>query len=371
MPEAQAAPVVSDASKGGASAPEDAPVAGAAASLKDAAEGPSSPTDAAQAAPSPAKDVEPARSATTTSARPRAGGLAGGASAGGDTIRLRVSPRPQARTLNTAPGRGVRRRLPDVRQGRSTASSSGHYGPFSLFFGFIWLIFKMVFFTVLVLGLGALIGFMVMTEYIKTPEVTVPNVTGMKVDEAFGQLSDKKLGIIKRGTESSGLVAQDEIISQQPPAGAKAKVNTDVGVIISSGRAQYVVPNVINETKDNAVNKILGARLEVGNVLTVEDSSIARGNVISQSPIGGTGEDAPVKVDLMISAGPPGKSLTMPDLSGRTVLEAKAALNAVGVDDVVTEPADAAQTAKVTGHDPLVGKTVFQTDRVTLFTGKK
>jgi beta-lactam-binding protein with PASTA domain len=321
-------------------------------------------TGATAASPDATRATSPRLKVAHASSPPQSSG------AGGDTIRLRVSPRPQARTLNTAPGRGVRRRLPDIRQGKTT-SASGHYGPFSLFFGFLWLIFKMIFFTGLVLGLGALIGFMVMTEYIKTPEVTVPNVSGMKIDEAFDVLSDKKLGVIKRGTESSGLVAPGEIISQQPPAGAKAKVDTDVGVVISSGRAQFVVPNVVNETRENAINKIRGARLEVGNVLTVEDNSVARGNVISQSPIGGTGQDEAVKVDLMISAGPPGKSLTMPDLAGRTVIEAKAALKAVGIDDVVTEPADAAPDAKVVSHDPLVGKTVFQTDKVTLVTSKK
>lgn len=221
------------------------------------------------------------------------------------------------------------------------------------------------------LGLGALIGFMVMTEYIKTPEVTVPNVSGMKIEEAFTVLSDKNLGVIKRGTESSGLVAPGEIISQQPPAGSAAKVNTDVGVVISSGRSQFVVPNVVNETKENAINKIRGARLEVGNALTLEDNSVPRGNVISQTPIGGTGSDEVIKVDLMISAGPPGKSLTMPDLAGRSVLEARAALKAVGIEDVVTEPEDAAADAVIESHSPLVGKTVFQTDKIILTTTKK
>jgi len=237
-----------------------------------------------------------------------------------------------------------------------------------MLFGFLWLMFKMIFFTGLVLGLGALIGFMIMTEYIKTPEVTVPNVSGMKIEEAFEVLSDKELGVIKLRTESSGLVAPGEIISQQPPAGASAKVKTDVGVVISSGRSQYVVPNVVNETRENAMNKIRGARLEVGNVLSLEDASVPRGNVISQNPLGGQGYDEPVKVDLMISAGPPGKSLSMPDLSGRSVLEARAALKAVGIDDVVTEPVDAPADAVVKSHTPLVGKTVFQTDKITLTT---
>lgn len=290
--------------------------------------------------------------------------------AGGDTIRLRVQPRPHARTLNTAPGRGLRRRLPDIRQGKAPSSST-NYGPFSMLFGFLWLLFKMVFFTLLVLGLGALIGFVAMTEYIRTPEVTVPSVVGMKVNEAFDVLGDKNLGIIRLRREKSPLTPPGEIISQQPQGGSLAKEKTDISVVISSGASQFVVPNVVGETRENAENKIKGAKLEVGTVLPMEHESLPKGTVISQSPIGGEGSEEPVQVNLMISSGPASKSLTMPDLSGRTVLEAKAGLEALGITDVATEPADAPADAKVLSHTPLVGKTVFQNDKVTLITNAK
>lgn len=287
--------------------------------------------------------------------------------AGGDTIRLRVQPRPQARTLNTSPGRGLRRRLPDIRQGK-VASSTVSYGPFSMLFGFLWLLFKMVFFTGLVFGLGALIGFMVLTKYIKTPEVTVPNVSGMTVEEAFNALSAKNLGLIRLREESNALVAPGEIVSQQPVDGASAKEKTMVGLVISSGRSRFIVPNVVNEPQDIAENKIQGAQLQVGKILPMESPTIPAGNVISQSPIGGEGRDEAVEVDLMISTGPPGKSFNMPDLSGKTVLEARAALSAVGIKDVEVQPANAADTEKVLSHAPLVGKTVYSRDKVTLIT---
>jgi len=294
------------------------------------------------------------------------------AAAGGDTLRLRVTPKPKATSTpgSTFPTAAVPRpsRLPDIRRRQAAPRATPQYGPFSLFFGFFWLIFKMLFFTILILALAAAAGYGILHWYVKTPQVTVPNVRGMKVAEAFDVLSEKQLGMIKVRSESSGLVAPGEIIEQNPQAGSTTKEGRAVGVVVSSGRSRYMVPNVVGESIDNARNKIKGAGLEVGNELRLEDPNVPKEAVISQQPAANTGLDDPVKVDLLVSAGQPGKSLTMPDLTNRSLAEAKAALSRLGITDIVTEPPDATPDAAVTSQQPLVGKSVFQTDRVTLTT---
>ncbi len=72
----------------------------------------------------------------------------------------------------------------------------------------------------------------------------------------------------------------------------------------------------------------------------LEDANIPRDQVISQTPSANAGLDEPAKVDLMVSSGAPGKSLTMPEVAGRTVAEAKAALRVLGVTDITLDPAD-------------------------------
>lgn len=344
----------------GAGKPEDGKSQSAASDAPAADAGTTPKTDATDA-----KTDRPADGDVKTGEVTAAGTPPQSSGAGGDTLRLRVNPRGPSRSLNTTPSRGVRRRLPDIRQGRAT-SGGQQYGIFSLFFGFLWLNFKVIFFTLLMFGLGALLGFIAMTEYIKTKEVIVPDVSGMTVAEAFDELGDRELGIRRLRVETSTLVAPGEIISQQPTDGQKVKVNTQVGVVISSGRSRYIVPNVVNETQENAVNKIAGARLKVGSILQIEDASIAPGNVISQDPQGDTGLDEPREVNLMVSSGPPGKSLSMPDLTGRTLLEAQTALKALGISDVTVSPANSPPDAIVREQIPLVGKTVFTRDKVTL-----
>ncbi len=176
-------------------------------------------------------------------------------------------------------------------------------------FGFIWyvmgffgLIFRSILVTVIVMGLSGWIGYNAMRFYIKTPETTVPNVRGMKVDAALDQLSRVKLGMVQERAETSGLVAPGEIINQAPLPGTRIKEKADVRVVVSSGQSSFVVPSVVGETQDNAINKIKSSRMEVGNI-TEFASDKPKGTVVTQSPDANKGFEKPQKVDLLISKG--------------------------------------------------------------------
>jgi beta-lactam-binding protein with PASTA domain len=306
-------------------------------------------------------------SGSRSALRPQAAAPAAGT--GGDTIRLRVTPKGHASsalgTSATPAPRSTRQKLPDIRRRQTARSTVPTYGPFSILFGFLWLIFKMLFFTALILGLGAAAGYATLHWYIKRPEVTVPQVRGMKIAEAFEVLSEKKLGMVKIRSESSGLVAPGEIVEQSPPAGSMSKEGRAVGVVISSGRSKFTVPNVVGESIENARNKIKGAGLQVGNELRMEDATVPKEAIISQQPAANTGLDEATKVDLLVSSGPPGKGLTMPNVTGVTFAEAKAALSRLGITDIATDPPGQAD-GTVIEQNPLVGKTILQTDRISL-----
>lgn len=229
-----------------------------------------------------------------------------GATASGDTIRLSsIQPRAGAGETGRKPGRPKPRPRPAERVAdlpRRDYSARHRFGFIWYIMGFFGLIFRTILVTVIVMGLSAWIGFHAMKFYIKTPETTVPNVKGMKVDAALEQLAAAKLGIQMDRTEASGLVAPGEIINQSPLPGTRMKEKSNVRVVVSSGRASYVVPSVVDETLENATNKIRSSRLEVGNI-TEYPSDKPKGTVISQSPEANKGFDAPQKVDLLVSAG--------------------------------------------------------------------
>jgi serine/threonine-protein kinase len=75
-----------------------------------------------------------------------------------------------------------------------------------------------------------------------------------------------------------------------------------VRVVVSSGQSSFVVPSVVGETQENAINKIKSSRMEVGNI-TEFASDKPKGTVVTQSPDADKGFDKPQKVDLLISKG--------------------------------------------------------------------
>jgi beta-lactam-binding protein with PASTA domain len=74
---------------------------------------------------------------------------------------------------------------------------------------------------------------------------------------------------------------------------------------------------------------ITSAGLTVGNVTTASSNTIATGNVISQTPAGGTDVTLGTSVDLVISTG--SALVTVPGVVGGSYSNAVAAIEAAGL----------------------------------------
>jgi hypothetical protein len=66
---------------------------------------------------------------------------------------------------------------------------------------------------------------------------------------------------------------------------------------------QIAVPNVVGQTQAAATTAITGAGLIVGTVTQQSSSTVASGNVVSESPVAGTNVSSGSTVDLVISTG--------------------------------------------------------------------
>lgn len=285
-----------------------------------------------------------------------------------EALEARAVPMPAPDRPSAAPRPFFRPRKPHLRRiemRRKSVPAEARYGFFSIFFGFIGLIIRVVVVTVIVLGIAAVVGFEAVRMYVQTPTVTVPNVSGMRVPEALALLSKSQLALFEERVEPNSMSPPGEILSQRPAAGVATKSASVVRVTIAGGRASFVVPNVVGETREIAINRIAGAGFQVGNVTTLESDSVAQDSVISQTPEGGRGFETAERVDLLVSAGPRGSSLLMPDLTGRTLEEAQAALRRLGIGTVFIQPEGAAG-GRVVEQTPLVGKQIRRTEEITL-----
>ena len=85
-------------------------------------------------------------------------------------------------------------------------------------------------------------------------------------------------------------------------ANFNASTSTAVSFVVSAA-AQVAVPNVVGDTQSAATTAITAAGLVVGTVTTASSSTVASGNVISESPIAGTSVNSGSAVNLVVSTG--------------------------------------------------------------------
>lgn len=97
----------------------------------------------------------------------------------------------------------------------------------------------------------------------------------------------------------------------------------------ASPPAPVATPNVVGGTQAAATLAITAAGLTLGTVTMQASSSVAAGNVISESPAAGTQVAAKSAVSLTISSGP--ASISVPNVVGETQSTATSAITGAGL----------------------------------------
>jgi hypothetical protein len=99
----------------------------------------------------------------------------------------------------------------------------------------------------------------------------------------------------------SNTVAAGNVISQDPAGGTAAAGGSAVDLVISLGRP--VVPDVVGQTQEDAIDAITAVDLTVGTVTLEQSDTVGAGLVISQSPVGSTVVNIGIAVNMVISLG--------------------------------------------------------------------
>lgn len=167
----------------------------------------------------------------------------------------------------------------------------------------------------------------------KGPErYAVPNVVKKSAAEARDQITAAKLtvGTTKEAFDDS--IAAGLVVGVDPKVGTQLKRGTKVNLVVSKGRQPIQVTDFTNKPASEAVDALSKAGLEVDATEQANSDTVAKGNVISQSPAGGTlFKGDPVK--LVVSKGP--VLVKVPDVQGKQEAEAKAILEGAGFKVVV------------------------------------
>ncbi len=183
--------------------------------------------------------------------------------------------------------------------------------------------------------------------------MAVPNVAGLSLADATSKLEAEKL-VVHLDTDSSDTVAEGIVISQSPSAGVSVKPGTTIGLVISSGKKQGTVPNLVGMDLTNAQNTLTMSGLVLGSQSQANDAATA-GQVIAQDPAAGTSVAQGTTVNVVISKGP--ATAAVPSVVNTARGTAEAQITAAGFVASAQESAvsDPAQDGIVISQNPASG----------------
>ena len=192
----------------------------------------------------------------------------------------------------------------------------------------------------------------------------VPSVVGSSQQEAEEAIRQAGLAVGAITQAYSSSVAEGQVISSDPAAGAMVNHSSAVAIVVSKGRRPVTVPNVVGMKEQDATSALQDVDLTVGQLSRTYSDTVAEGLVISSSPKAGASGYVGDSVDLVVSLGP--EMVTIPDVTGKSEAEAVSALEAVGlvvsVSDVWGGLFDTARST-----EPAAGTSVRKGSTVTLY----
>ncbi len=195
----------------------------------------------------------------------------------------------------------------------------------------------------------------------------VPDVKGMSLADAQKQLKDAGF-LIDVVHEHSNKVKKDTVIGTDPPAGTNLERKQTVTINVSSGPNLVQVPSVVGLDQDTADTQIRDAGLKPH--FQKQESNQPKGQVIDQSPSGGTNVRRNTTVTVVVSSGV-GKVI-VPNVVGESRDQATSDLRAAGLSARVVKQTTSDPNAddQVISQAPSAGTKLPRGEAVTINVGK-
>jgi serine/threonine-protein kinase len=194
--------------------------------------------------------------------------------------------------------------------------------------------------------------------------VTVPDVRTKTYDVAAQTLSDAGLKA-ERQDVANDQVKPGLVFEQSPASGERAAKGSTVTLKVSAGAPQADVPNVVGRNIDDAKDVIETAGFTVQQQPRADDNA-PKGEVLDQSPKGGTKADSGSAITLVVSSGK--AEVAVPDVAGMDAAEASNELGQAGFRvSVRREPSATVNEGQVIRTDPAGGSTAAKGSTVTMY----
>jgi serine/threonine-protein kinase len=223
---------------------------------------------------------------------------------------------------------------------------------------------------VLLLVLLAILGVLLFLLYRQFSDtttgsrVTVPDVRTKTYDIAAQTLSDAGLKA-ERQDVANDQVKPGLVFEQSPASGERVAKGSTVTLKVSAGAPQADVPDVVGRNIDDAKDVIETAGFTVQQQPRADDNA-PKGEVLDQSPKGGTKADSGSAITLVVSTGK--ETVEVPDVEGMDSAEASNELGQAGFRVAVRrEVSDTVNEGEVIRTDPAAGSSAAKGSTVTMY----
>jgi serine/threonine-protein kinase len=223
----------------------------------------------------------------------------------------------------------------------------------------------------LVLVGGLIVTFVVfaalaMRVAVRALEVQVPNLIGQPIDRA--RLMASELGLVARVDSSQRpdpKVPAGHVLTQEPPAGATARRQRTIRLLISSGPRIVVAPDLIGESERAVQMRLNQDGFTAATIAEIRDRDYPPDVVIAQDP---PPNARTAEVRLLVNRGEDRASYVMPDIMGVAGAQAAALLRSRGfrVSIVAQQSAPGIPPGVVVRQTPAGGYQVHPGDAITI-----
>ncbi len=235
---------------------------------------------------------------------------------------------------------------------------------FKLFRNFLYILIG---FAVLVILLDNLI----MPWYVSSPETTVPSVINMDESEAISVLEKSGFDAIVSDTSFGLDMPEGTIFLQKPDAGKIVKEGRTVYLFVSGGEKIVSVPQLRGKSIVDAKFSLERLGLKLGRVQRLS-SNQPEDMIFDQEYAVGTPLKQGESVGVVVSAGRGGGSIVIPDLIGKSLLDARLILvdSSLVVGKINYQPSSTLLPNTILDQYPSSGNRVNPGDAVDLFVTK-
>lgn len=209
-------------------------------------------------------------------------------------------------------------------------------------------------------------GAWVLTAYLQVGEVRVPDAVGLGYDAAAARM--REAGLEPRAfVEVDRASEPNAVVSQSPSSGATVRPGRVVALGVNGLAENAAVPTLVGLREADAVARADAVGVPVDWV-AYAGSDRPVGSVIAQQPPAGATPVPGDGVRLTVSRGPGDAPVVLPDLIGRTIEEAAAELEVLGIRHVeqVAAALSFDRPGAVTDQRPAAGTSVLPSTPVTL-----